>query len=1081
MPDSFSLDYETYSEAPLGGKKGVGAHKYAEHPSTEILLAAVSKNGAEPLLWDRYYHDLEAEELVTEMASGAENIIWAWNANFEAAISKYLFLSTFGVNAPLLHQWRCPASVARRMAIPFSLGDAAAFLGLGEQKDKRGSALIKIFSIPQTTGKRKGERIHPIKDAEMIVTVAGVKMPVHEAWQLFRAYCIQDVKTEQAAALRLKSAEFKGDILDGFQFDMIMNDRGIPVDVEALHMAKKIVDDYSGTLITEFQTITGGMVPTQVAALLPWLQERGYKGDNLRAATMDEALDDEEEDTEENSNAMWRDDATPEAKRALAIRQAISFAAVKKIPKMIDAACSDGRVRGALMFWGAQRTGRSSGRIIQPQNFRRPTIESHVQAFWDIRNGMEWSEIEMLHGPVLEVLASTMRHFIREPERQFLDTDFSQIEARMLAWVAGHKTLLDAFRKGEDLYKITASTIYGVPYGQITKDQRFIGKVAALACIAEGQTVLTDHGILPIEEVTTCHRVWDGVEWVQHEGVVYKGIRKVETYQGLTATEDHIVFLEDGSTTQFGKAKAISAPLKRVGASGAQMGKLDSYLTRENAIQRKPECSGKVRMRENQMGKPLELEEEFDIRVQFMRSKTSNARHKMADEKDAGGKGQVLQSEQSRVEKIRWAWDTIQIRVSGSRRHLDREEHGNPQGFADRSEKQRRALRRRKFEVGHLASKQLQPNQNQSAGGLRIRSGAVALQLFQNHKLHAAGTFKGANSGESAICCGGEEEKLEKNSSVVRAENRRDSICLEAGYDGRSPITGAMALLDDDTGIDVQSGYGPGSHHQTRDGMRNSEIGKHSRTEGVARYERVYDIMNAGPRNRFTVSGVLVHNCGYQGGESAFASMTKLFGVEVDPKKAREIVKLYRDNNPEMPRLWRAAQKAAVDAINNPGEVFKFSSVEISFQVRNFGGYPNLFLKLPSGRQLVYPKPMVRRETRVFVDKDTGEKRNWEVNVITYWGQRSAIWCRVETHGGTIVENICQSLAGEFLTLGVVRAERAGYETFMVVHDQALSRYEPEKGQSTEEFTRLMCELPPWAPDFPLEAKTDIVDFYTKD
>lgn len=696
MPDTYHLDFETYSAANL---PKVGEHRYAEDPSTKILLCAISVNDGPVELWDRVNPDDKgADELIRRMHADPDALIYAHNASFEAAIARTLWDRTFHTDPPRLEQWRCTAAMCRRVAIPASLEKAAEFLGLTEQKDKRGSALIKLFSVPQKTGKFAGRRIHPVEDGAELVTVAGEKITVAAAWKMFGEYCRQDVRTEQAIHRKLRAAEFEGDILAGYQFDLRMNHLGIPVDVAALKQAQLLVGDYSAELVEEFQTLTG-MVPSQTKALLPWFKERGYKGDNLQAPTMDDALED---DVEETPNPMWSEGVTDDAKRALEIRQSLSYAAVKKIPTMLNAACADGRVRGAIMFYGASRTGRSSGKIIQPQNFKRPTIEGHEDAYDDIAAGMSHHDIERLYGPPLEVLASAMRHFIREPGRLFLDSDFAQIEARVLAWIAGHHKLLAAFRRGDDLYKLTASTIYGVPYEQITKDQRFIGKVAALAC-------------------------------------------------------------------------------------------------------------------------------------------------------------------------------------------------------------------------------------------------------------------------------------------------------------------------------------------------------------------------------------------GYNGGEAAFAIMAKNYSVDVEPKKAREIVKLYRENNPEIPRLWRAVGDAMKNAIRNPGETFRVPTCNVTYTVKRFAGHDNLLAKLPSGRTLLYPKPEIRRVVKKFEDKDTGIIKDWEVDEISYWGQHNNVWCRVVTHGGTGVENLCQAITGDFLTTAAVRAESKGYAIFMPVHDQLLSRYEPEKGQSAEEFTSIMCQLPAWAPDFPLAAATNIVRHYSKD
>lgn len=694
----FHLDKETRSASDL---KKVGGYRYGSDVSTDITLTAISENGVDPILWDRFFplteESREARNQIQKAATTPEAILWAHNSSFEAAVAKYKWAETFGTPAPALTQWRCTAAMSRRMAIPSSLAGAAEFLGVAQQKDKRGGMLINIFSVPQKKGFAAGRFIHPVDDAAEKVTVAGEKITVAEAWTLFGEYCRQDVRTEMEIHKKLKGAEFTGDILDGFLFDIVLNDRGIPVDVESLRKAQALIENYSDVLTGEFMLLTNGLVPSQRGAALSWLQERGYRGEDLRASTMEDAIDEEEDDEQGGS---WSPHAAPEARRALQIRQWLSYAAVKKVKAMLDCACPDNRVRGAVMFWGAMRTGRSSGRLIQPQNFKRPTVDSHERAFWDIANGYDHEDISLMHGPPMEVLASCMRHFIREPGREFFDSDFAQIEARVLAWIAGHNVLLEAFRRGDDLYRFTYVSTFGGKYEDVTKDQRFWGKIISL-------------------------------------------------------------FL------------------------------------------------------------------------------------------------------------------------------------------------------------------------------------------------------------------------------------------------------------------------------------------------------------------------------GYQGGENAFVAGAKVYGMEVEGKKARSIVKAYRENNPEMPQLWRAMQSAAVKAINSPGQSFEIETCAISFKVVNFAGYQNLLMTLPSGRKLVYPKPMVERKIKKFTNKDTGEVRDWEVNEISYWGERMNKWGRVITHSGVLTENAAQAIAGDFLTLAAVRLDKAGYDINLPIHDQLLAL--TKDGQSAEEFNRIMCELPSWAKGFPLAAETSTKAFYTKD
>lgn len=463
----YHLDFETFSEADL---RSYGAYRYASDPSTEILLCAIAKHGEAPLLWSVTGQPDKpaALALIKEMCEDPEAVIYAHNAQFEASICKYLWEKTFDLPCPKLEQWRCTAAMARRAAIPSSLDGAASFLKLDAQKDNNGKALIKLFSVPQKpTKKQPNTRIFPKDEPEKFYE--------------FGLYCKQDVVTEMAIHDKLKAFELKGDVLKAFQFDLRMNERGVPVNVEALQIAEKLVDEYDEKIKVQFREMTG-LNPTQRNAILEWMQERGYPAKNMQSGTVDQIIED--------GPAAYG--MTPETFEALKLKRLSGFAALKKIPTMLNAACpEDDRVRGSLMWSGAERTHRWSGKIIQPQNFRRPTIKNTEHLYGVLKSGeMDVESLELIYESPLEAIASCIRHFI-EPKptvykhghtesNMFLDADYSAIEARIVLWLAGQEDGLELFRQKKDPYIAMASKIFGVPVEKITKDQRFVGKQSVL-------------------------------------------------------------------------------------------------------------------------------------------------------------------------------------------------------------------------------------------------------------------------------------------------------------------------------------------------------------------------------------------------------------------------------------------------------------------------------------------------------------------------------------------------------------------------------------------------------------------------
>lgn len=482
MAQDYHLDFETYSAADL---RSFGAYRYASDETTEILIMAIAAGDSKPLVWSTTGSASDNHLAVAFLKKAIDegSTIYAHNAQFEAAICKYLLKKTFGFDAPKLEQWRCTAAMARRAAIPSSLSGAGEFLGIEKAKDKAGAALIRKFSIPRRPTKKDArKRIMPADEPE--------------AFAAFVDYCKQDVEAEREIHQCLKAFEITGPVLQSFQFDLKMNDRGVPVNVPALARVNAMIDEYTERLTEEFKAITG-FTPGQRAKVLEWANARGYPFDNLQSAQVDRVLS--------NGPSGWVaryvKHNTPEGTRptdqpvvlepiafkALEIRSKVSFAAVKKVPTMLGAACPDNMVRGSLLWSGAERTHRWAGRIIQPQNFRRPTIKGTEEAYRMLCEGADIDTIEMFFGPFLEVVASCIRHFIHWTGGDLLQADYSSVEGRAAPWLCGGEAKLELFRKGEPIYEHMAARIFNVPVLQIVaehkagnSDKRFIGKQAEL-------------------------------------------------------------------------------------------------------------------------------------------------------------------------------------------------------------------------------------------------------------------------------------------------------------------------------------------------------------------------------------------------------------------------------------------------------------------------------------------------------------------------------------------------------------------------------------------------------------------------
>lgn len=452
MP-AISLDFETFSSVNL---KDLGAYKYAEGDDTEVLVIAVKDlNGGEVLTWNASQPIDNPAVNLLKRAIEEEWEIHAFNAQFEWCILKYVCPRQFGFQVPNINTMRCTAAVCRSAGLPPSLAKAAGFLKLPVQKDKAGTALIRTFSIPT----KDGSRNHWHTEGE--VTIAGEKVPYHKAFQMFTDYCAQDVLTEVAVAEAMSFYALKGFVLDWFLLDMRLNDRGVPVDMKALESAQEMIETKEAQLSKRFTEITG-LKPTQRDRCLEWFQARGYDEEKLNKASR-EAV--------ERRGAM-----EDEAKEALAIRSQLGYAAVKKIPSMIEMAMKDHRIRGSFLWCGAQKTWRWTSKTPQWQNMKkppkwlRPMIELAYQTVRD--RELEMDDYEFLFGPPYEVIASLARYFVRFPDSNILDLDFASVEARILPALIECSRLIEKIKTGEDIYVATGDALgkalkekFKVPFG----------------------------------------------------------------------------------------------------------------------------------------------------------------------------------------------------------------------------------------------------------------------------------------------------------------------------------------------------------------------------------------------------------------------------------------------------------------------------------------------------------------------------------------------------------------------------------------------------------------------------------------
>lgn len=439
------IDIETYSSNDL---TSCGVYKYVEAPDFTILLFAYSIDGEKAQCIDLASGE-ELPDWIIAALTDPDVLKTAFNAAFERiCLTKYL-----GLSKPLdPAQWQCTMVLAARMGLPLSLGQCGEVLHLAEGKMTEGKALIRYFSVPGKNGKR-----HLPADAP-------------DKWQTFKDYNNRDVDVEQAIrkrVRRLQPAAFD-ELL--YIADQEINDRGVMIDQVLVDAAARFDDEYKAELLKQAQEMTGMENPNSPAQIKDWIsQVTGFTVASLNKKNLDDL---------EKQLIYW-----PKAQQVLAIRREMGKTSNKKYSAMQTCVCKDGRIHGLLQFCGAARTGRWAGRLVQVQNLPQNHLESLDYARYLVKQG-DLDEFEMNYGNVTQVLSELIRTaFIAAPGHTFHVCDFSAIEARVIAWLAGEEWVLDVFRSNGDIYCANASRMFKVPvekHGQ-NAALRQKGKIATLA------------------------------------------------------------------------------------------------------------------------------------------------------------------------------------------------------------------------------------------------------------------------------------------------------------------------------------------------------------------------------------------------------------------------------------------------------------------------------------------------------------------------------------------------------------------------------------------------------------------------
>ena len=432
MKTILGIDIETYSPVPL---PKTGVYRYVDTDEFEILLFSYAYDDGPVQTVDMACGEQLPENVLTDLEN-PDVIKVAYNAQFErVCLSKYLdhWLDP--------HQWRCTAVMAAYLTMPARLADAAVALGATEQKMEEGKDLIRFFSVPCKPTKANDGRTR--------------NLPEHapDKWAVYKQYNAQDVETERAVRKACEAHPMLESEWELYALDQLINDRGVRVDKLLVKQAMRVDSEFTEAAYQRAKDITGLENPGSVAQLKAWLADQDVPMESLAKKLVQEKA--------ANTEGL--------VSELLSLRLELSKTSIKKYETIARYVCRDGRVHGMLQFYGANRTGRWAGRLLQVQNLPQNHLEDLDTAAAVVKTG-DTELVEMLYGSVPNTLSELIRTaLIPKQGCRFIVADFSAIEARVLAWLAGEEWVLDEFRGAGKIYEATASRMYHVPKESIVK------------------------------------------------------------------------------------------------------------------------------------------------------------------------------------------------------------------------------------------------------------------------------------------------------------------------------------------------------------------------------------------------------------------------------------------------------------------------------------------------------------------------------------------------------------------------------------------------------------------------------------
>ncbi len=1020
------LDFETFSEADL---KKVGSYAYAEHPTTEVLICTYAFDDEPVQVWDctdgsDMPGDLHRALRRLVKPNSRIKMVWHNGSMFDRPIMKHCW----GFDIPVSNTidtmiW------AFRHALPGSLDALCEVLGVSADnaKDKRGKALIQRFSKPTPKNykiRRYTAETHP------------------DEWALFIKYAVSDITAMREVFHKLPrwgNSEFEDRVLE---LDQLINDRGFKVDVALAEAAIEAVEKHKAQLQEEAQRKYGGSLTGK--DFLPILRELApaHRIHNAQKSTLNDLLAD--------------DDLPDDARTIIEMRLGAASTASTKYNPLLLGRSSDDRRRGCIQYGGAKRTLRFAGKGFQPQNLARgyyhdDELDKGISALLKGRAHRRFD--------VAKLTASTVRScIIPEAGHKFVVADYSNVEGRGLAWLAGEETALDTFRAGLDIYCVTAGKMFGMEPDYIKKERKDLRQIGK-ACLHRHTQVLTDGGFKDIMAVTSTDKVWSGEKWVNTKGAHLMGWKPVINVDGVLMTEDHKIL-----THSWKEAKQLVSNKYMMGLALGRGG--DAWLSyvsyqndkakdnySSNVIAER--CRGGSIMTMSERVKPLNataapLKQQKNIVNNISATKTQCRMMRTERDCSTGCPRQSCEQQAQGIRVIKtMGQEALRYSTSG----------GPIKGrFLDMFKLWKAGMTRT---LKWTESTQTVTTSLEIFGLSAVRKTAAIdgkYLSFNESMMRPLPALLNLN-GKLAYCEpvydlidveDGNRFLIASDSGFLVAHNCE----LGLGYAGG---VGAFVQFAKNLGLDLVD------MAKTMDGTFPDHIW--AATARGYEWARIQEAKRP-PRP------------GEKDDRPSYILDKKVW------RTCDAIKRMWRESHPETVAFWRDIEDAAMAAIRNPGKEFtagprgvKFSrNVETDNNGNKVAGWW-LRMTLPSGRVMSYPG------VGLSVSKETDEDGKVSTNVrIKYQGENQLTrqWGFQYTYSGKLVENCTQALCRDLLANALLNVEANGYPIVLHVHDEIICETPDLPEYNVAELERLMCELPEWAEGFPLVAEGQELKRYAK-